>query len=149
DSFAAARNESLRHATGDWIFWMDADDSLDEHNRARLGELFAGLTPENVGYVMKCACLPDAPAASPTVVDHVRLFPNHPELRWRYRVHEQILPALRQRGGLVRWADVVIHHAGYQDPELRARKLARDLRLLRLEQHEQPDEPFVLFNLGA
>src|SRR6185369_12826459 len=25
DSFAAARNESVRHATGDWIFWLDAD----------------------------------------------------------------------------------------------------------------------------
>jgi glycosyltransferase involved in cell wall biosynthesis len=28
DNFAAARNESLRHATGEWIFWMDADDRL-------------------------------------------------------------------------------------------------------------------------
>src|SRR5262249_4480308 len=26
DSFAAARNESLRHARCEWIFWMDADD---------------------------------------------------------------------------------------------------------------------------
>src|SRR5262249_45735035 len=43
DSFAAARNESLRHATGDWIFWLDADDRLDAENRRRLGELFAGL----------------------------------------------------------------------------------------------------------
>src|SRR5207244_2007812 len=23
DSFAAARNESLRHATGDWVLWLD------------------------------------------------------------------------------------------------------------------------------
>ena len=25
DSFSAARNECLRHATRQWIFWMDAD----------------------------------------------------------------------------------------------------------------------------
>ena len=25
---SAARNCSLEHATGDWIFWMDADDEL-------------------------------------------------------------------------------------------------------------------------
>src|SRR5262249_33980822 len=43
DDFAAARNESLRHATGDWVFWMDADDRLDEDNRGRLRGLFAGL----------------------------------------------------------------------------------------------------------
>jgi glycosyltransferase involved in cell wall biosynthesis len=26
DDFAAARNEGLRHATGAWIFWIDADE---------------------------------------------------------------------------------------------------------------------------
>ncbi len=41
DDFAAARNESLRHATGDWIFWMDADDRLDDVNRERLRRLLA------------------------------------------------------------------------------------------------------------
>ena len=27
DDFSAARNESLRHARGDWLFWMDSDDT--------------------------------------------------------------------------------------------------------------------------
>jgi glycosyltransferase involved in cell wall biosynthesis/Flp pilus assembly protein TadD len=149
DSFAAARNESLRHATGVWIFWMDADDRLDEDNRARLRALFAGLDDANIAYSMKCACLPDPVSGATTVVDHVRLFRNHPDIRWRYRVHEQILPAIRQAGGDVRWADVVIHHVGYQDPALRRRKLDRDLRLLDLENAEHPDEPFTLFNLAS
>ena len=34
DSFAAARNESLRHATGDWIPWLDGDEFFDVENRA-------------------------------------------------------------------------------------------------------------------
>src|SRR5207248_4522288 len=29
DDFSAARNESLRHARGDWLFWMDSDDTID------------------------------------------------------------------------------------------------------------------------
>lgn len=28
NDFAAARNESLRHATGDYIFWLDVDDRV-------------------------------------------------------------------------------------------------------------------------
>jgi FkbM family methyltransferase len=60
DSFAAARNESLRHATGEWIFWLDADDRLDEDNRGKLRKLFAQLKDENVAYSMKCHCLPDS-----------------------------------------------------------------------------------------
>jgi GT2 family glycosyltransferase/predicted Zn-dependent protease len=148
DDFSAARNESLKHATGDWVFWMDADDRLDEDNRARLRALFAGLKDENVVYSMKCLCLPDERTRTATEVDHPRLFRNRPEVRWEHRVHEQILPAIRRAGGDVRWSDVVIHHTGYQDPALRRKKLERDLRILHREQAERPDHPFVLFNLG-
>jgi glycosyltransferase involved in cell wall biosynthesis/tetratricopeptide (TPR) repeat protein len=148
DSFAAARNESLRHAAGDWIFWMDADDRLDSDNAEKLRRLLAGLTDENAAYVMKCLCLPDSQTRTATVVDHVRLFRNHPQIRWRYRVHEQILMALREQRTDVRWADVVIHHVGYQDPSRREGKLRRDLRLLHLENADRPDDPFTLFNLG-
>jgi tetratricopeptide (TPR) repeat protein len=48
----------------------------------------------------------------------------------------------------VRWADVTIHHTGYQDPSRRVTKLERDLRLLRLDYEVNPQEPFILFNLG-
>ena len=54
----AARNESLRHCTGNWILWLDADDRLDEANRAKLKRLLKGLGTENAAYVMQCLCLP-------------------------------------------------------------------------------------------
>ena len=149
DSFAAARNESLRHAAGDWLFWLDADDRLDDVNREKLRALLAGLGNDNAAYSMKCVCLPDPASGAATVVDHVRLFRRHDAIRWEYRVHEQILPSVRKLGGEVRWADVAITHTGYQDPALRGRKLHRDLRLLRLDLEAQPDEPFLLFNLGC
>ena len=87
---------SLRRATGDWVFWLDADDRLDDDKPRRLKALFAGLKDENAAYVMKCLCLPDRAAGTATVVDHVRLFRNRPDVRWGYRIHEQILPAVRQ-----------------------------------------------------
>ena len=149
DSFSAARNESLRHATREWIFWMDADDRLDAENRAKLRDLFANLPAENVGFVMKCLCLPDADTGTSTVVDHVRLFRNNPQVRWTYRIHELILPSIRKLGGDVRWSDVTIRHVGYQDRKVRAGKLERDLRLLSMEHQDQLDEPFTNFNLAS
>ncbi len=149
DSFAAARNESLRHARGAWILWLDADDRLDPANRERLRALLAGLGDERAAYVMKCLCLPNHQTGVETVVDHVRLFRNLPGLRWRYRIHEQILPDLRRAGCDIRWSGVVVHHTGYQDPATLARKLQRDERLLLMELAEDPDEPFTQFNLGA
>jgi glycosyltransferase involved in cell wall biosynthesis/predicted Zn-dependent protease len=149
DSFSAARNEALRHATGDWIFWLDADDRIDEDNRAKLRDVFDRLGDENAAYSMKCLCLPQGNRDDATVVDHVRLFRNHPGIRWEHRVHEQILPGVRRVGGEVRFADVVIRHTGYCDPALRLKKLERDQRLVEMELAEQPDHPFTLFNLGS
>jgi glycosyltransferase involved in cell wall biosynthesis len=172
DSFAAARNESLRHATGDWIFWMDADDRLDEENRRKLSALFARLTeegsevrgqgsergpsvpdpcplaPDPSAFVMTCRCLPNRESGTVTEVQHVRLFRNHPNLRWEHRIHEQILPGLRRLGYAMDFTDIVVHHTGYQDPAVRARKSQRDLRLLEMEFTEQPNHAFTLFNLG-
>lgn len=148
DSFAAARNEALRHATGQWVLWLDADDRLDEENRGRLREVFAGLGAENAAYVMKVRSATGRGGGTTRLLDQVRLFRNHPYIRWRYRVHEQILPAVGQSGGRTRWTDVVITHTGYVDPALRRRKLERNTRLLEIEYAEQPDDPFTLFNLG-
>ena len=57
--------------------------------------------------------------------------------------------SIRRVGGKVAWTDIVIDHSGSdQSPEGRAKKLARDLRILELEYQEKPDHPFTLFNLG-
>ena len=40
DDFSAARNEALRHASGAWIFSLDADDRVDEENRRRCRDSF-------------------------------------------------------------------------------------------------------------
>jgi GT2 family glycosyltransferase/predicted Zn-dependent protease len=148
DSFAAARNECLRHAAGRWVLWLDADDRLDEDNRGRLRELFRSLGDEVAAYAMKVRSVLDAHRTAFRLLDQVRLFPNHPQVRWDYRVHEQILPGVNRLGGHVRWADVVIDHVGYQEAGARRGKLERNLRLLRMDDAERPDDPFTLFNLG-
>src|SRR5262249_29377871 len=101
-------------------------------------------------YVVRCKCDPGSDGSGgETVVDHIRLFPLRPDVRWTYRVHEQILPSLRRANIPVQWTDLTIRHTGYTDPALRARKLERDSRILRDELDERPDDPFTLFNLGS
>jgi tetratricopeptide (TPR) repeat protein len=147
DDFAAARNESLRHATGDWILWLDADERLDDANRDRLKAVLDALPDGPAAYSMRQRS-PAPGGAAATVVDQVRLFRRDPAVGWEYRVHEQLLPSLRRAGYVVHGTDIVIEHAGYQDPALARRKLRRNLRLLLLDQQQRPDDAFVLFNLG-
>lgn len=148
DDFAAARNVALAHATGDYAFWLDADDRIEPLQCGRLRTLFDGLRSTDTAYVVRCACDPDSAGGGATVVDHVRLFPVREDVRWTYRVHEQILPSLRRAGVAVHWTDAVIRHVGYNDPVLRKTKLVRDRAILELELFDRPDDPFVLFNVG-
>jgi tetratricopeptide (TPR) repeat protein len=152
DDFAAARNESLRHATGEWLFWMDSDDTIDETNGKQLRALAASAhDPATLGYVIQvhCPTKTDSGQVEVTVVDHVKLFRNDARLQFEGRIHEQILPSIRVLGGDVGWTDLFVEHSGSdQSPEGKRRKVERDLRILKLDLADRPDHPFVLFNLG-
>ena len=104
-------------------------------------ELFTALPRENVGYAMTYhdGC---------TAVARISLFRNHPEIRWSYRVHEQIFPAIERQGGRVAVTDIILHTVGYQDPCAVHCKLQRNLRLLQLEINDRPGDPLTKWNLG-
>ena len=149
DDFSAARNVSLSHATGEWLFWMDADDTLPEECGKRLHELALLAEDRVTGYLLQVH-IPPAPGESGfTIVDHVKLFRNLPGIRFEGRIHEQILEAIYRTGGTVERSDLYVIHSGYDySPEGQRLKRERDLRILQLELAERPNHPFVHFNIG-
>jgi len=153
DDFGAARNAALARAAGDYAFWLDADDVMDPPEREKLEALLDQLRAgdgHEACYVVRCKCDPSPDGTGgETVVDHIRLFPLRQDVRWTYRVHEQILPALKRAGVPVRWTGITVRHTGYVDRALRARKLDRDCKILTEDLEDRPDDPFTLFNLGS
>jgi GT2 family glycosyltransferase/tetratricopeptide (TPR) repeat protein/2-polyprenyl-3-methyl-5-hydroxy-6-metoxy-1,4-benzoquinol methylase len=153
DDFSAARNESLKYARGQWIFWMDSDDTITKECGRQLREL-AFHTPANssiMGYVfwVHCPGPHGEKAGELTTVTHVKLFRNLPGMLFSGRIHEQIVPSIRQLKGDVAWTDLYVTHSGYDhSPEGQERKKQRDLKLLHLEHQERGEHPFTLFNLG-
>ena len=153
DSFAVARNESLRHAAGQWVFWMDSDDTITPENGRKLKDLVrAARKPSVMGFVARVRC-PNAPAggsyATATLVDHIKVIRNLPAIAFTGRIHEQVLPSIRALGGDVEWTNVRVDHSGSdQSPQGRAGKQQRDIRLLQLQTQDEPDSTFAWFNVG-
>ena len=148
DDFSAARNESWRHASGDFIFWLDADDRIDDVNLKRLGELFATLTtdPSQIPvYVMSCISSSRS-GESDVGVSHTRLFPNRPAFRWVGRVHERV--EFGEAAVHYVHTKIVIRHEGYEDADQLARKKFRSKRILEQEYVANPDDVWNLFYLG-
>ncbi len=144
DSFSQARNVALSYATGDWVFWMDADDVLPLTSAEAILNEVLNAPREVVGFVIPVQFVGE----DRTRVDHVKVFRNIRTLQWEHRIHEQILPSLSPHG-LVARIDAVVMHANYDNtPEGQRKKRKRDWRLLLLDLKEHPNHPFVLFNLG-
>ncbi len=147
DSFSAARNESLNYAKGKWIFWLDADDTLPWASGEAIVES-AIHAPQSIAAFVVPVRFTDQGRFG-TQVDHVKLFRNKLGFKFEFRIHEQILGSIRRADGQVARCGAVVLHSGYDtSKEGQARKRLRDRKLLRLDYIENPDHPFVLFNIG-
>ncbi|MDP1830860.1 MAG: glycosyltransferase [Geothrix sp.] len=164
--FAAARNESLRHCTGDWVLILDADEAVDacDHpvirraldrdrppaynltlrSYVRDGEsIFLGqaVTPNESGYHEGSShpFYGDAPG--------LRLCRRFPDLAYRGRIHELLTPYFAERRLPVGPLEAVIHHFGKVDDDREAAKAVYYLQLAQEEARRQPRSPQAHFNL--
>lgn len=149
-SFAEARNESLRHARGRWILVLDADESLGR-GREKLREILAGTNADGFLLPQVTYLGPEPGSADAVVTPALRLFKNLPGLKFRRRLHEQVLESLKELkpAGRLGVLDVEIEHYGYLsvNPKV-GEKHRRNIELARRELKENPLDPFGWFNLG-
>jgi len=138
DDFAAARNESLRHATGDWILALDADEVLTPGSGPALRR--ACDEPGNVvGYDIKIVCPREGDGGLVRLNWFPRLFRNLPGVRWEGVIHEQVVTSLVGHGSIVK-SDVAVLHSGYTlSAEAMQAKARRNTALLERQLQAEPD----------
>jgi tetratricopeptide (TPR) repeat protein len=149
NDFAAARNESIKHARGDWIMWIDADEELIEESHEALRALCR--RPEQPeGYLIPCHNLSSEAGEVTSVIQQWRLFRNHIGLRFTSRIHEHLIHADGHVESYLLFQDQVwVRHWGYlPEPTLMARKQKRNHELLALAVKDDPEDPFVHYNVG-
>lgn len=124
--FSRARNEALRHATGDWLIWMDADDRFN-------GTKWA-LSPEYDAYYINIEY-------GGTTYNQCRMFRNNWGIRFKGAVHE--FPVIDGcRLGIL--AGCGFTHLSEDKPN----RIERNLSILEAEHQKDPNDKRTLFYLA-
>jgi tetratricopeptide (TPR) repeat protein len=145
DDFSAARNESIRHATGDYILWLDADDRVDASEVGKIRELKRGFhSKKDKAYYLVVNS--QSPVDGETFFQQLRIFPNVEGARFEGGIHEQIFHTLPPLGVQLVKTDIVIRHTGYHDASIIVEKSERNLKILLKELEQKPDHLILHYN---
>ena len=130
DDFSAARNESLKHATKDWVLVLDADETLDKEAIKTIKELINNKENDAYLFVQK-NYTNDNKIAGFVAEEHkhnnktypgwygsliVRLFRNNKGYKLEGIVHELVEPSIELNKGKIATTNIPIHHYGNSDP---------------------------------
>jgi glycosyltransferase involved in cell wall biosynthesis len=139
DDFSAARNAALDLASADWHLVLDADEWLIDGGGFL--EQLRHTPPDFVGQIL----LEDDGATEGTTSGTTRnwlsrLLPGH--VRYQGRIHEQPVHQLP-----VRRTPLRVGHDGYSAEALDAKR-GRNRRLLERALEEQPEDAYLMYQLG-
>ena len=166
EDFAAARNFSLEHASGDWILVMDADEVIAPDDHKALRGLIRKHHKQNVafsivtrnytqkyngiGWVANAGINKEVESGCGwTPSEKVRLFKNNPNIRFRFPVHELVDPALKNLGHRIKKCSVAVHHYGYLDLAKVDRKGALYYEIGKKKLEEMENDPIALQELAV
>jgi hypothetical protein len=150
DDFAAARNVGLDAAHGEWILLLDCDERFDPPSPRQLRGLLE--RSDHVAYFLNVHSeLARGERLESTIL---RLWRHSPEVRFRFPIHEQVVPDLERvaartgrRFALVN--DVRIVHDGYTPDAIAAHgKVERNSRLFAKAVAQHEGEPYLWYKFA-
>lgn len=141
DDFAAARNESLKYATSEYILVLDADEYLESD-----ADLQKDIKPDYDYFLLKI--YNDVSYGRAFTHTAVRLFANNRGLHYNNRLHEHLNILDAKTNYKSQYGEVIIHHTGYTDEIMQEKeKTKRNLPLMLQEVEENPGA-YNLYNMG-
>jgi glycosyltransferase involved in cell wall biosynthesis len=140
NDFSYSRNISLDQATCRWILWLDADDRVPPSEIEKFTRLKSA--PPDQAFFMMIRNVRRGGFGEQWF--QLRMFPNHPGIRFERKIHEQILPSLGRLRIPTKQVDVRIDHLGYENPKMQRDKARRNLGILFADLANHPDDPLYL-----
>ncbi|MFA5032167.1 MAG: glycosyltransferase [bacterium] len=143
DDFSAARNESLKYATKEWILIIDADEYIDSGNKEKIKQVLQNPVCSAYSINTKNFLAPYSPIFAVNTL--IRLYKKIPGICYNGKIHNQIESSIKKLGVKIGITDIFIYHTGY---------LAKDkndgerINMLKECYKETPTDPLVNFYLG-
>ena len=152
DDFSAARNESLKHATKEWILVLDADEILKEKdlekikNRTENPRGYSGFSLEQRSYIndyfegaLKNESNFVLVKNYPFYISNflVRLFRNGQGIKFQHRVHELVEEYMDENEMKYEKSDIVLHHFGSLKEESIIKRISEQYSDMILKQLEE------------
>ena len=150
DDFAAAKNFAIEQAEGDWIVLLDADEYMAEEGAAKICQVLAMADEKGMDGLSTGWQQLDDKGTLFSSGTQVRFFRNLPDIRYRRRIHEQLVSTEGRElylGDVVK--EVSIFHTGYQSHAMSAKKRSkRNRRLILEELKEHPQDYEMMGYMG-
>ena len=162
DDFSAARNESIKPATKEWILVMDADEVLDKEGLNTIKELIKNKETDAFLFLQK-NYTNEASIAGFVNEEHkkenktyagwygsfiARLFRNHKGYKFSGTVHELVEPSIETKKGKISAANAALHHYGNSDPNIAKEKRQFYLELCK-KKAKQNSSDSSYYELGV
>jgi len=142
NSFSDARNESLKHATKEWIIWLDADDLLPETEHEKIRKLAHQKTDRGFHFILRNRGFDDSRCFQ------LRMFPNCPDIRFEGAVHEQVASALKRLHMPFQNTDITLIHTGYATEEIVREKKKKYLKMMEAWLTEHPNDCLIQYQFA-
>lgn len=149
NNFSEARNESLKYATKDWIFILDADDELNLESREAFKALLNTELDEKAIYHFETLSYYGSSIENDNIAVNLnpRLFKNNRGIHYEGEVHNQLINAEGDYNAVCN--EIKIHHYGYIDKRIVSKdKRNRNIYILNGQIKKNPNDGFAYFNLG-
>ena len=146
DDFSAARNFALEKAANDWVLVIDADEVVSDFQVEDIQKLIKADLPM-VGRIKLINLIADEMGEKRTSERISRLF-NRRLFHYQGVIHEQIV---RKDGNPFHTVqvEIAIEHSGYTQEVLRRTdKIARNITLLKQALEKNPEDTYLLYQLG-
>lgn len=151
NDFSAAKNFALEHAKGNWIAFLDADEALPEKDVKELMHVLKTIDSNRQIDVVRTRIINLGDQQEVLgISSQDRIFRNDPNLRYRYRIHEELYHQTKKALGCQDEQDrIAILHTGYGKENRRGtEKGERNVRLLQRDLAEEPDNLMRIMYLG-